>query len=151
MKTSLLLGVLMTSVSLCNAQMYSIPRFTIAAGGGSLAGGPYLIQGTSGQPEPGGPRAATPYVIMGGFWPGAASSLRLVSPELALFLQPDGNVLISWPLSASGFGLDESSSLGMSLNPPQWNAVPFPYQTNADRISVTVQPIGSKFYRLRSP
>lgn len=151
MKSSLLLGVLLIgSLSLSNAQTYSIPRFTIAGGGGTLAGGPYLIQGTAGQPEPGEPRAGVPYVIMGGFWPGAVSTSPSTHPELTVELQPDGNILVSWPISASGFGLDEAPTLGALSNGAQWSAVPLPYLTNADRISVTVQPKGSKLYRLKS-
>lgn len=151
MKTFLLLGVMIGAGVPSFALSYSIPRFTIATGGGSSAGGRYVIQGTAGQAEPGGPRSASPYVILGGFWPGAVSTLSSIAPVLAVELQSDGQVLISWPLSASGFGLNEASGPAGSSNGVQWSAVPLPYRTNADRISVTVPPVGSRFYRLSRP
>lgn len=150
MKKSLTLGVLLGFVSTSHAQPYSLTWFAVAAGGGSLAGGSYVVQGTIGQPEPGGPRVATPYLILGGFWPGTASTILSASPKLSVELQSDGTVLLSWPLSASGFELDTVSDLGATSAPAQWSVVPWPYLTNADRISVTVQPVGSRFYRLKS-
>ena len=58
-----------------------------------------------------------------------------------------GGVRISWPLPASGCLLDETTLPTASL----WSQVPFPYDTNATEISITLPVAGSKFYRLRLP
>ena len=56
-------------------------------------------------------------------------------------------MLVSWPLSAAGFVLDQSlTTTGV------WSQVAFPYTTNANVISVSdSSSVGSRFYRLRKP
>ena len=70
------------------------------------------------------------------------------APQVAIE-QFAGDVRIFWPLSAADFVLDETSD----INPSpvvSWTQVPFPYQTNATEVSVTLPlSAGSKFYRLR--
>jgi hypothetical protein len=59
-------------------------------------------------------------------------------------------VIVSWPLPATGFLLDETATLTGA--PAPWMQVAFPYQTNSTHISITVpMPAGNKFYRLRKP
>jgi hypothetical protein len=62
-----------------------------------------------------------------------------------------GNVRLFWPLSAANFVLDEANDLNAAPT-NNWTQVPFPYQTNATDVSVTL-PLssGNKFYRLRQP
>lgn len=57
------------------------------------------------------------------------------------------DVRIFWPLSATGFVLDQSPTItGV------WSQVAFPYSTNEIDISVNeAPPTGNKFYRLRLP
>jgi len=72
------------------------------------------------------------------------------APQLA-FERSAGSVRILWPLSAANFMLDETDNLNpVPLN--GWVQVPFPYQTNATHVSVTL-PLAAenKFYRLRKP
>jgi hypothetical protein len=60
-----------------------------------------------------------------------------------------GSLILSWPLTAAGYVLDRTASLGASI---QWDQVPSPYPTNSNDFSVTVRPTGtSTFYRLRKP
>jgi hypothetical protein len=62
-----------------------------------------------------------------------------------------GGVRVSWPLSASGYLLDETTMLNGS--PISWMQVPVSaYQTNSPDISIGVPGVsGNKFYRLRRP
>ena len=73
-------------------------------------------------------------------------------PLLASELLPGGSVRIYWPLPATGFVLDQTTALASPPAAISWSQVPFPYQTNATHISITVSPgTGSAFYRLRNP
>jgi hypothetical protein len=57
---------------------------------------------------------------------------------------------VFWQLPATGFVLDESTALASSQPATVWSQVPVAtYETNATQISVTVTPVGSRFYRLR--
>jgi hypothetical protein len=71
------------------------------------------------------------------------------APELGIEHSAD-NVRILWPLSAANFVLEESGELGAS--PIGWSQLPFPYQTNATHVSITLPlAVENKFYRLRKP
>jgi uncharacterized repeat protein (TIGR01451 family) len=54
------------------AQPYDVSWWTVDGGGGSSAGGPYVLTGTAGQPDAGGPFAGSPYGLHSGFWSLAA-------------------------------------------------------------------------------
>ena len=55
------------------AQTYEISWWTVDSGGSlGNAGGVYVLDSTSGQPDAGGPLAGSPYVLHGGFWAIAA-------------------------------------------------------------------------------
>lgn len=73
-----------------------------------------------------------------------------VTSDSAPFLSMAGQgaaVRIFWPLSATGFVLDQSPTIIGA-----WSQVAFPYSTNGIDISVSeVPPIGNKFFRLRRP
>jgi uncharacterized delta-60 repeat protein len=67
-----------------------------------------------------------------------------LSPSLTI-ARSDGAVTVFWPLSASGFVLDQ----GLSAT-GTWSQVTFPYETNAAGISISLPtPAGNRFYRLR--
>jgi hypothetical protein len=75
------------------------------------------------------------------------TALGAPRPQLAIE-QSAPNLRVFWPLPADGFVLEAVNT----LNVTGWTQVPFPYQTNATHISITVpMPIGSKFFRLREP
>ncbi len=69
-------------------------------------------------------------------------------PRLGIQQVAGGNVRVFWPLPAMNFVLEQSVPL-FATN--VWTQVPFPYQTNATQISVSVIPSGNSFYRLRRP
>jgi hypothetical protein len=121
---------------------------TIDGGGGTSTGGLYSVSGTIGQPDA-GTMSGGNYQLAGGFW-GLIATIQTPGSPL-LRIDPSGaNVVISWPLPATGFVLDQSTTLNSPTTP--WTPVAFPYQTNASRISITVPAsIGNKFYRLRNP
>ena len=152
MKTSLqatLVGTALTLlviVSGASAQPFSIARFVIAGSGGASAGGTFVLNGTIGQHDAGPPSLiGDGFSLNGGFW----SPAIVPPPELpVLSIERLGeDVRVFWPLSAIGFVLDESSTIG-----GEWSPVAFPYDTNATDISITIpSPAGSRFYRLRKP
>lgn len=144
--------VLLTWSGLSAQAQYSLGPSKIAGGGATTpsTGGVYAVRGSIGQPDASGASAGGPYSVNGGFWrsllqtPGA--------PLLSAQSLADGNVRISWPLSAASFVLDQTVALTNAPGNSAWSQVPFPYATNATEISITVAaPAGNKFYRLRKP
>jgi len=128
------------------AQGFAIDWFTIDGGGGTSTGGVYSVTGTVGQPDA-GTLIGGSYQVEGGFW--SASAVQTPgAPRLAITRAGNG-VIVSWPRPATGFLLDSATSLGQLAN---WGQVPFPYQSNATDIFITVPaPVGDQFYRLRRP
>lgn len=59
---------------------YDLSWFTIDSGGGAASSGGYTLAGTAGQPEPGAALQGGGYVLIGGFWPGAAAGYRIYVP-----------------------------------------------------------------------
>ena len=56
-----------------------------------------------------------------------------------------GNVVVSWPTTASGYVLESTSS----LSAPSWTPVPDSATIVGTRYNVSVAPAGTKYYRLR--
>jgi hypothetical protein len=55
------------------ANDYAITWWTVDGGGGTIAGGPYLLGGTTGQPDA-GQHTGGSYRLSGGFWSGSSSA-----------------------------------------------------------------------------
>jgi len=146
-----LLALVVTGSFSAHAQPFAIDWFTIDGGGGMSTGGVYSVNGTIGQPDA-GEMSGGQYSLVGGFW-GVVAIQTPGAPLLAISLNPQlSTIIVSWPLPATGFVLDQT--LALSNAPPQtvWSQVAMPYQTNATHISITVpMPAGNKFYRLRKP
>lgn len=132
------------------AQNYSIDWFTIDGGGGTSTGGVYSLSGTIGQPDA-GVMTNGPYTLAGGFWSGVNVVQTPGAPLLSVEKLVGGNVRVFWPLPADGFVLDQTSAMASPPATISWSATPFPYQTNATHISITVTPSAPRFYRLRHP
>ena len=134
------------------AQSYSIDWSTIDGGGGTSTGGVYAVSGTIGQHDASGPLSGGTYTLVGGFWALPSAVQTPGVPLLSVEQLSGNNVRIYWPLPATGFVLDQATSL---VSPPAtnaWSQVAFPYQTNATHISIILtSPPGNKFYRLRKP
>jgi hypothetical protein len=125
---------------------YNMAWFTIGGGGGRGAGGSYSLEGTVGQ-SVAGAAGAGPYTLTGGFWAGAMTAPQPERPRLEIAA---GNpvVILSWPASATGFRLQETSDL-LSGNWSFVTAQPLPLGSE----NVVVVPITSpiRFYRLIKP
>ena len=156
MKTNriiILSGLLAALFAVClegRAQNFNIDWFTIDGGGGTSTGGVYSVSGTIGQPDA-GTMSAGNYSLVGGFW-GIVAAVQTPDAPLLSVERLGGNVRVFWPLPATGFVLDQTAALASPPAAIAWAQVPFPYQTNATQISITVPaPTGNKFYRLRKP
>jgi hypothetical protein len=150
MKAVLILTVIAASlVSTARAQNYTIDWFTID-GGGTSTGGVYSLSGTIGQPDA-GTLTNGQYTLVGGFW-GIVNLVQTPGgPLLGIERLAGGNVRVYWPLPATGFTLERTPALTTPPGAISWNTVPFPYQTNATQISITVPGAGTNFYRLHHP
>jgi hypothetical protein len=72
-------------------------------------------------------------------------------PQLAIE-HTANNVRLSWPLSASGFVLDETSALESPPTATVWSEIPAPYESDGT-VNFATLPLAAenKFYRLRKP
>ena len=147
MKTRL---VTFLAINFClgaTAQPYTLEWCGTGVRGGQSAGGGYSLSGTIGQ------RLAT--ALSGGSYAldsGFGIDLPFVptpnAPEIAVMLAPS-TVILSWPLNAAEFVLEQASALPGDSN--SWLRVPAgSYQTNDLNFSI-VLPVspGCKYFRLR--
>src|SRR5881398_990805 len=80
---------------------------TIDGGGGTSSGGQFTVSGTAGQPDAGALTGGQ-FSVTGGFW----SFLSVVQTPGAPLLKiklVGTNAVVSWPLSVTGFALQETS------------------------------------------
>jgi hypothetical protein len=134
---ALLVCAVLTCAATITAQAYSITC-------GTSAGAGYSLSGAIGQPDA-GRMAGDTYTIEGGFWGVMAS----IPPALSIACS-GADIIVSWPLSATDYVLEETPTL--TTSPIPWTRVSPPYTTNATHYSLTVPaPTGAKFYRLRKP
>jgi hypothetical protein len=150
MKTIIILLMAVGLAVSSRAQSYSIDWFTIDGGGGTSTGGVFSVSGTIGQPDAGRMTNGL-YSITGGFWSVVEVIQTPGAPLLSIEQLGGGTVRVFWPLPADGFVLDQTSAMTSPPAAISWSQVPFPYQTNATHISITVAPAGNRFYRLRRP
>jgi hypothetical protein len=149
MKTLICSTLLIGSLISAHAQQASIPWFKIAGGGSTSTGAQFSVSGTIGQHDAGGPLSGGNFTLLGGFWVLPTVIQTPGAPLLSIEQTPAG-VRVFWQLPATGFVLDESTALASSQPATVWSQVPVAtYETNATQISVTVTPVGSRFYRLR--
>jgi hypothetical protein len=66
--------LLAAGLSAAQGPDHAIPRWTVDAGGGRLAGGDYVLTGTAGQPEAGVLMEGGDYGLAGGFWGGGSAA-----------------------------------------------------------------------------
>lgn len=154
MKTNVIPNALGLAVLLCAAtpllaQPYTIDWSTIDGGGGTSTGGVYSVSGTIGQPDA-GLMSGGNYTLAGGFWGIIAAIQTPGAPLLTITRTTTNSVLVSWPLPADGWVLEEVSAL--SGSPPPWSQISPPYQTNSVLSWITVpHPVGNRYYRLYKP
>lgn len=151
MKTiRLFLPLALCLLSAAARAQFAIDWFTIDGGGGASTGGVYAVSGTIGQADA-GVMSGGAYSLVGGFW-GIIAAIQTPGAPLLSIERTNASVRVSWPLPAVGFVLDQTTNLANAPLTNAWTEVPFPYQTNATDISITVPtPTENKFYRLRKP
>jgi hypothetical protein len=135
-----------------HAQSYSINWYKIAGGGGTSAGtnggNVYSVSGTIGQPDAGGAMAGGVYSLTGGFW-SIVSVVETANSPLLAVARSGGSVVVSWPSSATGFVLQQSSNLALTND---WVTSTYPITTNGPLESITITPpSGHLFFRLVNP
>ncbi len=129
-------------------QTLSIDWHTIDGGGGASSGGVFAISGTLGQPDANSqPMTNGTFSLTGGFWSLFAVQMS-DAPLLTLVLTSADSALVSWPVTALSFQLQENMDLTLT---DAWAAVTQPAVTNGAQFSVTVPAgTGQKFFRLKS-
>jgi hypothetical protein len=146
MKRALLLAALLTP-AFAQAQNYSIDWFTIDGGGGASSGGAYTISGTIGQPDAGRMSGGN-FTLDGGFWGIIAAVQTPGSPLLRVFLTPTNSVVVAWPVSATGFSLQQNGTVTSA----SWVGVTNTVNVVGTENQVIVQPpVGNRFFRLKYP
>jgi hypothetical protein len=145
------LSFLFVLTATASAQSYVLRKSVIAGGGLNSTGGTYAISSTIGQHDASGPLSGGSYTLVGGFWALPSAVQTPGAPLLSVESLGGNNVRVFWPLPATGFVVDQATSL---VSPPAtnaWSQVAFPYATNATHISITGAASGNRFYRLRKP
>jgi hypothetical protein len=121
---------------------------TIDGGGGSSGGGQFALSGTIGQPDAGALTGGN-FKLEGGFWSSVILLQTPGAPILKIKLMDSGMAVISWPLSAAGFTLEETATIAQ---PNSWTAAPQAIVDTATEHTVTVPAAAVvKCYRLRKP
>ena len=142
--------LILCGAALLNAQPYAIDWYTIDGSGGTSSSGGYSVDGTIGQHAAGETMAGGNFSLTGGFW--AAFAVQTPGAPLLSIERTNGVVRLFWPLPATGFVLEQAPAIGSPPAAISWSQVPWPYQTNATQIFITVPaPSGDKFYRLHRP
>ena len=136
-KRSLALSFLLPATLL--AQTYSIDWFTIDGGGGTSTGGVFAVTGTIGQPDA-GTMSGGSFTLTGGFW--AVYAVQMPGAPWLNITQAGGKVVVSWPVSVSGWTLQTN----VNLATPTWGNYLGPVVNN----SVTNSPPPNNlFFRLK--
>jgi hypothetical protein len=147
MKTLLpiLFGSLVLAATPAFAQSYSIDWYKIAGGGGTSSNGQYIVSGTIGQHDAGGPMTGGNYSLTGGFWSLISVVQTLGSPTLTI-THLGNNVIVSWPSPSTGFSLQQNSNLSTS----NWTAAGFTISDDGTNKSITISGAsGNLFFRLK--
>ena len=70
-------------------------------------------------------------------------------PTLSITNSGTNSVIVSWPLPANGWVLEQTAALVPTIS---WAPISPPYQTNSSRAWIVVSPaVGNRFYRLYIP
>ena len=119
---------------------------TIDGGGGRSSGGQFTLNGTIGQPDA-GVLAGGNFKLDGGFWSGVTVQQTSGAPILKIKLIGGGLAVLSWPVSVTGFTLEQTATVAQ---PNSWSATPQSVVDTATEHTVTVPAAGViKCYRLR--
>jgi hypothetical protein len=121
-------GMLFVLAASSTHAQYSISWYKIAGGGGTSSNGQYVVSGTIGQHDAGGPLTGQGYSLTGGFW-SLISVVQTVGSPTLIVTHAGNNVTVSWPSPSAGFVLQQISDLTKT----NW----------------AVSPTGNLFFRLK--
>jgi len=144
---------LIAAASLCALPLLSIAQSggqfdlswsTIDGGGGTSSGGQFMVNGTIGQPDAGTLTGGS-FRVEGGFWSGV-QVIQVVGAPVLTIKMVGTNAVVSWPLSVTGYSLEETPS----LIAPAWIPTPQSIVDSANEHTVTVPAVGIiKCFRLK--
>lgn len=125
----------------------AIDWWTVDGGGGTSSGGAFEVSGTIGQPDAGPVMSGGAFQITGGFWPAWEAVQLNGGPPLSIRAS-GANVILSWPLAATGWTLDRSPTLTPAAS---WTATTQPIVDTATEHTVTVPRTGATrmYFRLK--
>ena len=123
-----------------DAQNYSIPWFKVAGGGAASTNSQFVLTGTIGQHDAGGPMTNGQYSVTGGFWVFPTAVQMPGAPLLKIAPAGPGQVTISWPPNTPGYRLQETATLA----PANWTGSP----SGAANPVTLPSTSAAKFYRL---
>jgi hypothetical protein len=142
----LLLSVVTLIQDLGLAQPYAIDWYKVSGGGGTSSGGQYIINGTIGQHDAGGPMTGGNYSLMGGFWSLISIVQTPGAPLLVIQWINPTIVNVSWPSPSTGFALQQNSDLKTGT----WANYSGTINDDGTTKSVTISPpAGTLFFRLK--
>jgi hypothetical protein len=141
-----LLTVLVFVPALLLAQ-YSVDWSTIDGGGGTSTNGQYVVSGTIGQHEAGGPMSGGRYSLTGGFW--ALYAVQMPgAPWLSIIRTSTNTTVVCWPSPSTGWNPEQNTDLRTT------NWVTPPESINDDgtnKFIIVNPPTGNRFFRLHKP
>jgi len=125
---------------------YSINWFTFDSGGGTSAGGTYVLSGTAGQPDAGKLTGGS-YTLVGGFWGGIGAAQTPAAPQLRIAINSQRtSITVAWPDPSTDFVLQQNSN----LNTTNWlNVGTTPVVVNGEKQVTSSLPAANRFYRLK--
>jgi hypothetical protein len=126
------------------AGTFQLEHAGVGQGGGTSSGGGYAVTGQIGGIGI-GQSFGGPFTLEGGSLAMFAVVQTAGAPQLTL-TRVGNDVILSWPVTASGFGLEQAGSLAV----PTWGDPGITPVIVGDFYQVTVPAVGSsKFFRLQ--
>lgn len=151
MKTKHAFCITLTALALSQTAraQFNVNWFSIDGGGGTSAGGQFALNGTIGQPDAAPALTGGSFKLEPGFWSGVTVLQTPGAPILKIKLIGGGLAVLAWPVSATGFTLQETLNL---TQPNSWSATPQAVVDTATEHTVTLPAAGmTKCYRLTKP
>lgn len=116
-------------------------------GGGTSGGGQFVLSGTIGQPDAGVLTGGS-YKLHGGIGSNVDVQQTPGAPLLGITLLPGDQARLSWPVSVTGFTLEETGAVGGGGS---WITTPQSVVDTATEHTVIVPAAGTaKCYRLKA-
>jgi hypothetical protein len=143
---STLSGILFVLAASSAHAQYSISWYKIAGGGGTSSNGQYIVSGTIGQHDAGGPLTGGNYSLTGGFWSLVSVVQSVGAPTLNI--SHSGNTVTVYWQDASGWSLQQNNNLTMPAN---WSASGGVTLIGGTNYLNLTSPTGNLFFRLQHP